>query len=111
MRINKIGPMTLIIFVMGMMLQAQQKKYVTPEDYGKWSYLVMKEISSNGEWVSYGLRYETAMDTLFVKQTETNQEFSFPNSLKGSFSRDGRYFRSEERLVWRGVRVLQAPYM
>lgn len=86
--------MTLIIFVMGMMLQAQQKKYVTPEDYGKWSYLVMKEISSNGEWVSYGLRYETAMDTLFVKQTETNQEFSFPNSLKGSFSRDGRYFVS-----------------
>ena len=67
--------------------QASQKRLLTPQDYHLWSSLWQDKISSNGNWTSYGLRYEyTGKDTLIVKKTYGNRSYAFPGSKIGKFN-------------------------
>ena len=47
-------------------IQAQNKKDLTPDDYGKWQSLGATDLSPNGEWVAYQVTVQEDNDTLFV---------------------------------------------
>jgi len=68
--------------------QVKKTKQLTPNDYKLWSRLRAKEISDHGKWVSYSLSYESGMDTLFVKNTETEQTIAFAKGFNGKFRAD-----------------------
>lgn len=78
----------LLMFVFtacSVMGQAKQKKLLTPADYHLWSTLEISEISAKGNWVSYGLRYASENDTLFVKRSDGKKVYSYPKGRKGKF--------------------------
>lgn len=78
----------LLIFVFtacSVMGQAKQKKLLTPADYHLWSNLEISDISNKGKWVSYGLRYASEKDTLFVKRSDGKKTYFFPQGRKGKF--------------------------
>jgi len=63
-------------------------KQLTRKDYKSWSKLRSDKISDNGNWVSYLLTYDSAEDTLFVKNTNSQLSYNFPNSSYGFFSNE-----------------------
>lgn len=65
--------------------QAQQKKPLTENDYGRWGTLEVKAISDDGKWASYMMRYESHSDTLFVQNTAKNKRYAFPKGDDGRF--------------------------
>ncbi len=66
--------------------QDLQKRFLSKEEYSLWSKLVARKLSSNGNWASYLLLYETKKDTLFVKNTKDNVTYNFPNAREGEFN-------------------------
>lgn len=68
--------------------QVRETKQLTPADYHLWSTLNAEGISDQGKWVSYSLAYESKMDTLFVKSTDTEQTFAFAKGFDGQFIGD-----------------------
>lgn len=68
--------------------QVRETKQLTPDDYHLWSTLNAEGISDQGKWVSYSLAYESKMDTLFVKNTVTEQTFAFAKGFNGQFIGD-----------------------
>lgn len=75
--------------------QATVKKALTPEDYGLWHTLYFKKLSPEGNWVSFQLNYQDDNDTLFVKNTRTDQKYGFPKGNKGVFTPHGKFFLCE----------------
>ncbi|MDR6845603.1 prolyl oligopeptidase family serine peptidase [Flavobacterium granuli] len=65
--------------------QAQQKKRLTENYYGRWGTLEVKAISDHGKWASYAMRYENHIDTLFVQSTDKNKRYVFPNGSDSHF--------------------------
>lgn len=68
--------------------QDLMQRRLTREDYGLWSRLQSDKISSHGRWVSYCLKYESGLDTLFVKSTSSKISYLFPDSNQGIFACD-----------------------
>ena len=55
-------------------ITAQSKKYLSPDEYGKWQTFGATAISPNGEWVAYQITVQEDNDTLFVTNKQhTNQ--------------------------------------
>lgn len=77
----------LLVVACPVMGQVKQKKHLTSQEYHLWSELQPDKISSNGNWVSYALRYESGEDTLFVKK-RNGKTVSFPKGKNGNFSND-----------------------
>lgn len=65
--------------------QVMQKKVLAVEDYAKWGKLNLKELSKNGQWVNYTMSYESGIDTLFVKNTQSMLTHRFPLGKNGHF--------------------------
>lgn len=65
--------------------QVLQKKTLTAEDYPKWGRLAADKISANGQWISYQIRYENGLDTLFLKNTKSLKTQAFPLGNGGDF--------------------------
>ena len=65
--------------------QVMQKKVLTTTDYSKWGQLTLDKIKPDGLWVSYTVKYESGLDTLFVKNTKSMQTYSFPLANNGNF--------------------------
>ena len=71
-----------------------QDKVLQLEDYDKWKRIVSTEISSNGDWFTYGLRPNGGDDTLFIKKTTVaTEEFAYriPYANAPSFSNDSKW--------------------
>ena len=62
------------------------QRQLNTNDYKLWSRLTTDKISDKAGWISYALRYESHLDTLFLKNTRTGQQFAFAGSLEGKFS-------------------------
>lgn len=62
------------------------QKKLEKEDYKLWSKLQSDKISDRGNWVSYYLKYELYLDTLFVQNTNSKLKYSFASSSNGRFS-------------------------
>jgi hypothetical protein len=72
-------------------ITAQSKKYLSPDEYGKWQSLGATAIAPNGEWVAYQITVQEDNDTLFVinKQTQTSYKLEFASSP--DFSKDNQW--------------------
>lgn len=70
---------------------AQQKKDLLPEDYGKWQNLSAVDIAENGDWVSYLISVQQDNDTLYVKNTKTNQSYKLEFASGAVFSKDNQW--------------------
>ena len=62
------------------------QRHLDTNDYKLWSKLTTDKISDKAGWISYALRYESHLDTLFIKSTLTGQQYAFAGSLEGKFS-------------------------
>jgi dipeptidyl aminopeptidase/acylaminoacyl peptidase len=71
--------------------QDNQKRFLAKQDYDLWSTLYSKQISSNGNWVSYVLHYQTEKDTLFVKSTAGQTTYHFPKADRGQFNGETKF--------------------
>ncbi|PZR20167.1 MAG: hypothetical protein DI539_11685 [Flavobacterium psychrophilum] len=67
---------------------AQAKKPLIAGDYGKWSTVTLRDISSDGQWCPYYLMYGNGVDSLFVKNTHTGRTYSFPFAQNGAFGKN-----------------------
>lgn len=89
----EISSLVLVLFLLLLLScpvvgQAQQKKPLTENDYGKWGSMEVKAISDEGKWASYAMRYQNHNDTLFVHNIDKNKSYAFPKGQEGRFGGD-----------------------
>lgn len=108
--ISLIFLLSLLFFMVPFTLIAQltsNKKLLKPEDYDLWHKLVAPQISGDGIWSSYQLMYQTAQDSLIVKNHNGKVTYEFPNSYDGQFDLNDNTtifaFKNPEK----GVGILQ----
>lgn len=75
---------------------ANGKKALTVADYSKWRNIEGAELSPDGRWVSYTLRFANTLPqdgkpVLHLRNLDTNQEIQVANAHDGSFSPDSRW--------------------
>lgn len=73
------------------LLQAQQKKNLQPEDYGKWQNIGASELSPNGDWIAYQILVQEDNDTLYVRNRITQKEFKLAFGSQPAFSKDNQW--------------------
>ena len=76
--------------------QETARRALTVEDYSLWRSISDQEISADGTWVSYGLRFsntrsEEAEPVLHILNLETDQHLEVPDATGGTFSNDSRW--------------------
>ncbi len=79
-------------------MEAQQRKLITPEDYGKWEVLRGTEISKDGNWSSYQVDNVDKDKTTFLYNVSERTTKSYPNAAKSEFSKAGGWFIYEKIL-------------
>ncbi|HVF97216.1 MAG TPA: prolyl oligopeptidase family serine peptidase [Flavisolibacter sp.] len=79
------------LFILPFALHAQQKKNLTPEEYGKWQSIGAADLSPNGEWVTYGITAQEDNDTLFVRNRATNKIYKLEFGSAPEFSKDNQW--------------------
>ena len=72
------------------------KKPLTIADYSKWRSIDGADLSPDGKWVAYTLRYTNvlpadAKPALHIMNLDTNQDIEVPNAHDASFSSDSRW--------------------
>lgn len=75
--------------------QNGNKTKLFPSDYNKWSSLQSNNLSPNGDWLSYYLRFDEHTDTLFlrpIKEYNTHLTLSFPEAKNAIYSPEGNWF-------------------
>ncbi len=72
-------------------LVAQEKKKLTPEDYGKWQSIGSNELSPNGEWIAYQIVVQEDNDTLYVMNRNSNKIFKIEFASVPEFSKDNKW--------------------
>lgn len=82
----------IILFIFSWSCHSQQKRKLTPEDYKLWNTLKMGVISDDGIWTSFSKSYENSIDTLFLKNTETDSQYVFPSGYNEKITRKGSLF-------------------
>ena len=68
-----------------------QKKYLTPDDYGKWQSIGASDLSPNGEWVAYQISVQEDNDTMFIVNRNTNKVYKLEFSSAPEFSKDNQW--------------------
>lgn len=71
--------------------QMTAKRQLTPDDYRKWSSFEQCTMSKDGQWVSYGLKWEQT-DTLYLQSTVTKERLQFAGARWNSFSPKSDWF-------------------
>ena len=85
----------IIIFILlcGILTFSQnQKKKLNENEYDRWYLLVDENITPNGKWVSFLLKYNNGNDTLVLKNTKNEKTFFYPKASSGKFSSDSKWF-------------------
>ena len=72
------------------------KKVLSVNDYSRWRNIEGAQISSDGKWVAYVLRFTNTLPidskpVLHIRNLANNQESEVPNASNPSFSPDGRW--------------------
>lgn len=81
----------LLFTICPVMGQIKMLKELSPNDYKLWSTLQDNQISDGGNWISFTLHYESAEDTLFVKNVNSPKTFRFPKGSNGMFFNDSTF--------------------
>jgi dipeptidyl aminopeptidase/acylaminoacyl peptidase len=78
-------------FLFPVTLTAQQKKMLTPDDYGKWQSIGTTDISPNGEWVAYQVLVQEDNDSLYLLNRSTNKSYKLEFASTPEFSGDNQW--------------------
>lgn len=75
---------------------AAARKVLSVNDYARWRTVEGAQISSDGKWVAYVLRYTNTLPidsrpVLHIQNLGTGHETQIPNASNPSFSPDGRW--------------------
>ncbi|HMJ46195.1 MAG TPA: prolyl oligopeptidase family serine peptidase [Ferruginibacter sp.] len=70
---------------------AQQKKWLSPDDYGKWQSIGASDLSPNGEWVAYQVMVQEDNDTLYVYNRQTQKIYKLEFASSPEFSKDNKW--------------------
>ena len=89
---KKLLILTLITLFVSTLVYGQKK--MTPEVYKIWNRIADKQISEDGNWVSYRLTNENDRSDLKIYNTQSGKEFIYPNSKRATFT------ESESHLVF-----------
>ena len=65
------------------------KKILTLEDYPRWKHIVSANLSSDGGWMSYGLRPNGGDETLYIKSLASEKVYEIDCGSRLVFSEDG----------------------
>jgi len=65
--------------------QESPKNVVSPADYNLWSTMDFKDVSNNGNWVTYNMRHTNGNDTLWVRHTTSDKTYNIPGGYKACF--------------------------
>lgn len=82
-----------LLLAMGIVFTAaaQQKKDLSPDDYGKWQSIAGSALSPDGNWVAYEVRVQEDNDTLYIVNRVTNQRYPLEFGTRPSFSKDNKW--------------------
>lgn len=82
------------------------KQSVTEADYTLWGTLENSQLSDNGNWVSYSVRYESGKDTLFIRHTKTLKTYAFAGGTDGHFGKENFFVcrGTDGGLVWTNLK-------
>lgn len=76
-------------------LQApSQNTPVNLNELEEWETIYNGDISNNGNWMFYTSQRESAIDTIFVKETSGEKLYKIPGGSEGKFTNRGKYFIS-----------------
>lgn len=81
----------LLAVICTLPVAAQQKKDLSPDDYGKWQTLAGSVLSPNGNWVAYGVAIQEDNDTVFVVNRDTKKRYTLEFASQPSFSKDNQW--------------------
>ena len=75
---------------------AAAKKILSVSDYARWRNIDNAQISGDGKWVTYGLRFTNtntvdAKPVLHIQNLATNQDVEIANATQAAFSPDSRW--------------------
>src|ERR1035438_8049762 len=86
---------------------AQQKKNLTPGDYGEWQSIGASDISPNGESVAYQITVAEDNDTLFVTNRNTNKMYKLAFASSPEFSKDNKWIAYQIGLPYKEAEKLR----
>lgn len=72
-------------------LQAQQKKYLTKEDYGRWQSIASADLSPDGQWIAYQITVQEGNDTMYVTNSKLNKQYKLEFASTAEFSKDNQW--------------------
>jgi hypothetical protein len=101
-----LARITFLIFVLvacPLTGQVKQKRTLQESDYHLWHTLQSDKISENGNWISYKLAYPNGQDTLFIKNTQTNKQYIFPQGIEGNFNAEENF----ACIIKKGLQILK----
>lgn len=87
----KFLPFLTILLLLSFSGWAQQKKTLTPDDYGKWQSLANTDLSPNGEWVAWLVTSQEENDTLYVKNRLSAKLYKLEFAGNFEFSGDNQW--------------------
>lgn len=67
-------------------VSAQQKKQLTPSDYGKWQQIGSTDLSPDGNWVGYHISIQEDNDTLYIVNRKTDKVYKLEFATSFEFS-------------------------
>ncbi len=94
-RFAQLTTMVAVVSVIGLpALSAQsqsEKRAMTIEDYARWRSIASVAMAPDGNWVTFGYRRHRSDDTLYIRNTATDQLFLVPRGVEPVFSDDSRW--------------------
>lgn len=68
--------------------QVVQKKQLTSADYHLWGTVDLEKVAPDEKWVSYRMTYDMGIDTLFVRNIQSNTTYHFAGGTNSLFTKD-----------------------
>lgn len=81
-----------LLFLIGLPCFSQEKRQLTVEDYKLWNTLHIGALSDDGNWTSYSKSYLSKADTLFLKSTITDVQYTLAGGYGDKITADGSLF-------------------
>ena len=68
-----------------------QKKPINHTVYDSWESISAKQLSNNGQWVSFVIAQQEGNNTLYLNNTVTGSKVTIPRGENVQFSADSKY--------------------
>jgi dipeptidyl aminopeptidase/acylaminoacyl peptidase len=102
-----LGSLVTLLLLLAVSGSAQQKKNLTPDDYGKWQTLSYSDISPNGEWIAYLVISQEENDTLYVVNRLSNKTYKLEFAGSFELSKDNQWIAYQVGVSYKEAQKLQ----